>query len=246
MQDSKIDIDNNLGFDGTQQSQLPWSIKRVILWLVVLYTICYGVGVLSAHFNFNHVTEWSLTAQDVAYIIQVSILPVILAFLAFLRWQCKKEGLSLKSIWGSIYSATQVRYIIFAFVFGAIVSFLWNLLIVNFGKPSSQYSSSMIFYVWVIVIVLLTPLQEELYFRGLLYRILRKQNDSVISNLISALIFAAFHVLGTGLISLLFIFFTGVVTAFLVERTNSLTASFVYHAIGNLVSIVVFQYREFF
>ena len=246
MQGSKINVDANLESDDAQQLQLPWSLKRVILWLVVLYMICYGVGVLSVLFNFNHVTGWSLTTQDVAYIVQVSILPVILAFLAFLRWQCKKEGLSLKSIWGAIYSATQVRYIIFAFVFGAIVSLLWNLLIINFGKPSSQYSSSMIFYVWVIVIVLLTPLQEELYFRGLLYRILRKQNDSVISNLILALIFAAFHVLGTGLISLLFIFFTGVVTAFLVERTNSLTASFVYHAIGNLVSIVVFQYREFF
>ena len=166
MQDSKIDVGGGLGFNDAQRLQLPWSIKRVILWLVVLYMICYGVGVLSAHFNFNHVTGWSLTAQDVAYIVQVSILPVILAFLAFLRWQCKKEGLSLKSIWGSIYSATQVRYILFAFVFGAIVSLLWNLLIVNFGKPSPQYSSFMIFYVWVIVIVLLIPLQEELYFRG--------------------------------------------------------------------------------
>ena len=199
MQDSRIDIDDNL-----EQLQLPWSIKRVILWLVVLSMICYGVGMLFAHFNFNHVTfnhvtGWSLTAQDVAYIVQVSILPVILAYLAFLRWQCKKEGLSFKSIWGLIYSATQVRYIIFAFVFGAIVSLLWNLLSVNFGKPSPQYSSSMIFYVWVIVIVLLIPFQEELYFRGMLYRVLRKQNDSVISTLISALIFAAFHVLGTNL-----------------------------------------------
>ena len=104
----------------------------------------------------------------------------------------------------------------------------------------------MIFYGWVIVIVLLTPLQEELYFRGLLYRILRKQNDSVISNLISALIFAAFHVWSIDLTGLFFIFFSGMVTAFLLERTNSLTASFVYHAIGNLVSVVVFQYREFF
>lgn len=246
MQDSKIDVGDDLGSDDAQRLQLPWSIKRVILWLVVLSIICYGVGVLSAHFNFNHVTGWSLTAQDVAYIVQISIFPVILAFLAFLRWQCKKEGLSLKSIWGAIYSATQVRYIIFAFVFGAIVSLLWNLLIVNFGKPSPQYSSSMIFYGWVIVIVLLTPLQEELYFRGLLYRILRKQNDSVISNLISALIFAAFHVWSIDLTGLFFIFFSGMVTAFLLERTNSLTASFVYHAIGNLVSVVVFQYREFF
>ncbi len=181
------------------------------------------------------------------YITQTySFFVVILAFLAFLLWQCKKVDLSIRTIWGAIYHATQVRYIIFGLILGILMSLLWNWKVVNFDTISPQYSSDAIFYGQIIVIGILVPFQEELCCRGMLYRILRKENDIVISNLISAFIFTAFHILKVDITGLLFVFLYGVVTAFLVERTNSLTASFLCHAIGNLVSVVVIQHREFF
>ena len=248
MQDSKIDMGADLESDDTQQLQLPWSIKRVILWKIAFLMIGIFVGVLFGLVlvHFNHINGWTLTVQDMKHILQILPSSVLtLAFLAFLRWQWKKVNLSLKTIWGAIYHANQFRYIIFAFVLGTIDSLLWAGKIVNFGNPP-QYSSDVIVYGQIIVRCLLGPLQEELYFRGVLYRILRKRNDSVISTLISALIFAACHVLGKDLTGLFFIFFSGVVTAFLVERTNSLTASFIHHSIANLIPVVVFQHREFF
>lgn len=247
MQDSKIDMDDNLESDDVLQLQLPWSINRLIFWIVSFYVISFVVSGL-LHFviiHLNHFNQWDLTLRDLRHITKLySGLVLIVAFLAFLKWQCEKVDLSIRTIWGAIYHATQVRYIIFAFVLGATKSLLWAGIIVNSSNPA-QYSSDVIFYGLAVVTGLLVPFVEEFYFRGMLYRILRKRNDSVISTLISALIFVACHVLGTDLIGLLFTFFTGVVTAYLVERTNSLTASFVYHAIGNLVSVVVLQYREF-
>ena len=246
MQDSKIDIGADLESDDAQQLQLPWSIKKLILWwvsyIVIVIVVAWLFHLVIIHINqFN---QWDLTFRDLRHITKIySGLVLIFAFLAFLKWQCKKVNLSIRTIWGAIYHATQIRYIIFAFFLGTIKSLLW-VGIINSSNPP-QYSD-VIFYGLVIDRCFLIPFQEELYFRGMLYRILRKQNDSVISTLISAFIFTAFHVLGTDLTGLLFIFFSGVVTAFLVERTNSLTASFVYHAIGNLVSVVVFQYRAFF
>ncbi len=247
MQDSKIDVGADLESDDAQQLQLPWSLNRVILWWIsYMVIVIVFAGLL--HFviiHLNHFNQWDLTLRDLRHITKLySGLVLIVAFLAFLKWQCEKVDLSIRTIWGAIYHATQFRYIIFAFVLGVTKSLLWAG-IVNYSNPT-QYSSGVIFYGLVIDRCLLIPFQEELYFRGVLYRILRKRNDSVISTLISALIFAACHVLGADLIGLLFIFFSGVVTAFLLERTNSLTASFVYHAIGNLVSVVAFQYREFF
>ena len=249
MQNSKIDVGDDLESDDAQQLQLPWSIKRVILWMmlyVVITTVVSGLfGLMIVH--FNHINGWGLTGHDMIHITQTTLLPVaILAFLAFLLWQCKKVDLSIRTIWGAIYHATQVQYIIFALVFSAIISLLEVGIIVNYSNPPSKYSSDVIFCHNLIFRGILGPFQEELYFRGILYRILRKRNDIVISTLISALIFSVCHVWGAGLTGLFFIFFSGVVTAFLVERTNSLTASFVYHAIGNLVLEVVFQYREFF
>ena len=243
MQGSKINVDANLESDDAQQRQLPWSIKKLILWLVLFFLICFVISALSGFLiaYFNQINGWGLKIQDIVLFQQTYLFMILVVIsIAFLRWQYKKVDLSIRTIWGS--QATQMRYIIFAFVFGVIVSLLWNC--VKFDNiPAKQ--PDVIFYGQVIVTGLLVPFQEELYFRGMIYRILRKRNDSVISNLISALIFAAYHVLQVDLIGLFFIFFGGVVTAFLVERTNSLTASFVYHAIANLVPVIVFQYREF-
>ncbi len=243
MQDNK----DTLEVDDVLQPQLPWSIKRVIIWLVLYGVIGLVVialsGLLIAYFNYAN--GWGLTFQDMGHIGAISLPPVLtLAFLAFLIWQCKKVDLSIKLIWGAIYPATQFRYIIYAFVFGAIVSILESGIDINFGNPP-KYSSDAIFYGQIIVTGLLGPFDEELCFRGLLYRTLRKQNDSIISTLISAFIFSFFHVWMIDLTGLIFVFLVGVVTAFLLERTNSLTASFVFHAIGNLVTIVAYHYSEF-
>ena len=248
MQGSNIDADGNWESDDAQQLQIPWSLKRVILWMISYMVIVIVVSWLFhlVIIHLNHFNQWDLTFHDLRHITKTyPMLVLIFTFLAFLKWQCKKVNLSLRTIWGAIYHATQVRYIIFAFVLGAIKSLLWAGIIVNSSNPP-QYSYDVIFYSYMIVTGLLVPFIEELYFRGMLYRILRKRNDSVISNLISALIFTAFHGWEIDLTGFFLIFFSGVVTAFLVERTNSLTASFVYHAIGNLVSVVVFQYRDFF
>lgn len=245
MQDSKIEVGDDSGFDDTQQ--LPWSIKKLIMWLVLYCVMGFIVivvfGLLIAH--FNHVNGWGLTVQDIVLIGQTYLgLVLILAFLAFLVWQCKKVDLPLRTIWGS--DASQVQYIIFALTFGVLMSLLWNWKIVNFDNIPAKYSDA-IFYTQVIVNGLLIPFQEELYFRGMLYRTLRKRYLERNAILISALIFTAYHFqYWLAVTNLPFVFLYGVMTAFLVERTNSLTASFVFHSIANLITIVVFQYREFF
>ncbi len=114
MQDSKIDIGDDLGFDNIQQ--LPWSIKRLVLWLVLYLVISVGSGApfgfLMAH--FNHVNEWGLTVQDIVLIGQTYLNLVqdivligqtylnLVAFLAFLIWQCKKVDLSLRRCFKTI------------------------------------------------------------------------------------------------------------------------------------------------
>ena len=245
MQNSKIEVGDDLGFDDAQQ--LPWSIKRLILWLVLYCVIGFIViavfGLLIAH--FNHVNGWGLTVQDIVLIGQIYLgLVLILAFLAFLIWQYKKVDLSLRTIWG--IHAPQTQDIIFALTFGFLMSLLWNWKIVNFDNIPAKHPDA-IFYSQVIVSGLLIPFQEELYFRGMLYRTLRKCYLKRNAILISAMIFTAYHFqYWLAVTNLPFVFLYGMVTAFLVERTNSLTASFVFHSIANLVAIVVFQYREFF
>ena len=245
MQNNKIDVDDDLESDDAQQLQLPWSIKRLILWLVLftLFSLAVTslVGILA---GLDDALEWNLITPQDELLIEHAYLPHIpVVFFAFLFWQCKKVNLTIRTIWGS--HTTQVRYIIFALIFGAIVSLLWNWKIVNFDDIPAKHSDA-IFFCRVIVIGLLVPFVEEFYFRGILYRTLCKRYVERKAILISALIFLAYHIGYWDLTSLLFVFFYGVVTAYLVGRTNSLTSSFWMHSIANFVHAVVFQYREFF
>ena len=246
MQDSKIDMDGALEVNDILQPQLPWSIKRLILWIVLFCVIGFAVialfGFLMAYFNYAN--GWNLTMRDIILIGQTFLgLVLPLTFLAFLIWQCKKVNVSLRTIWG--IQAPQIQDIIFALTFGVLISLLWNWKIVNFDNIPAKHPDA-IFYTQMIVMGILVPFEEELYFRGMLYRTLRKYYLKRNAVLISATIFTAYHFqYWLAVTNLPFIFLYGVVTAFLVERTNSLTASFIFHAITNLVAVVVIQHREF-
>ncbi|MGC2108755.1 MAG: type II CAAX endopeptidase family protein [Candidatus Korobacteraceae bacterium] len=77
----------------------------------------------------------------------------------------------------------------------------------------------------------LAPLLEELFFRGLLYPLLRRAMGLVASVLLTALAFAAIHgaQLGYAWAPVLSIFVVGVVFTVVRERLNSVAASFLMH-----------------
>ncbi len=90
---------------------------------------------------------------------------------------------------------------------------------------------------WVltaITIVVIAPLTEELFMRGMLFGWLRKKYGVRVGLLVSALIFGAAHfnlLLLPGLVC------SGLIFGLLYERTGSLAPSMVAHATHNLISV---------
>lgn len=80
------------------------------------------------------------------------------------------------------------------------------------------------------------PMAEELVFRGLLYRWLRRRASVAISALVSALLFGAVH---GQLVVVVGGFVVGVVLALAYERSGSLWPPIVIHAVQNSVSILL-------
>ena len=82
MQDSKIDMDGALEVNDILQPQLPWSIKRLILWwvlfLLIIVVVVASFGFLMAH--FNHVNRWGLTIQDIGLISQTYLYLIFVFF----------------------------------------------------------------------------------------------------------------------------------------------------------------------
>jgi len=81
--------------------------------------------------------------------------------------------------------------------------------------------------------VIFAPLFEELAFRGLLFAILRRKFRFLPAALISAGIFGIAH--GYGMVGLLSVCWSGVLWAWIYEKTGSLLPGIIAHAINNLL-----------
>lgn len=81
--------------------------------------------------------------------------------------------------------------------------------------------------------VIFAPLFEELAFRGLLFAILRRKFRFLPAALISAGIFGLAH--GYGVVGLISVCWSGVLWAWIYEKTGSLAPGILAHAINNLL-----------
>ena len=246
MNEKKTETHEASGSDVTQQQGPAWSIRRVLSWLVLYVLMSFFVGAMTGFLitYFNQAIGWGLGSQDIVMLLQTYIfLTTVLVSIAFLKWQCKKVDLSIRVLWG--IQVHGVGYVILAIVSGVLISLLWNWKMLNIENLPAKLTYA-IFGFQLIVRGLVVPFQEELYFRGILYRTLRKRCSCTISSLSSTTIFLAYHVqYSLDPASLFVVFLFGMLAAFLVERTDSLTSSFFCHSIVNVIHVVMFQYASY-
>jgi uncharacterized protein len=95
------------------------------------------------------------------------------------------------------------------------------------------WGSSSLTMVSLLEYVILAPLFEELVFRGLLFAILRRKFRFLPAALISASIFGLAH--GYGPVGLISVCWSGVLWAWIYEKTGSLAPGILAHAINNLL-----------
>jgi membrane protease YdiL (CAAX protease family) len=88
----------------------------------------------------------------------------------------------------------------------------------------------------LIVLCLLGPFAEEIFFRGLWYNLIRAHQGVVVSVAVSAALFGATHLLNAGTPGAVMVpALGGIVLALLYESTQSLVAPFILHGLANLI-----------
>jgi CAAX protease family protein len=106
------------------------------------------------------------------------------------------------------------------------------------------WGSSSLTMVSLLEYVILAPLFEELVFRGLLFAILRRKFRFLPAALISAMIFGLAH--GYGVVGLMSVCWSGVLWAWIYEKTGSLAPGILAHAMNNfLVCLAVMALLRF-
>ena len=96
-------------------------------------------------------------------------------------------------------------------------------------------------------VVVLSPVTEEIAFRGLLLRTLLKKYSTVSAVIIQAIVFAAFHMLDAGAIQSALVvipelFLVGAFLGYLAVRSGSLSRSIYTHAGFNLITTLALFY----
>ena len=88
-----------------------------------------------------------------------------------------------------------------------------------------------------VLVIVLAPVVEELFFRGFFYRALRSRLSWVVAALVDGLVFGLVHFTGYDTLSILPVFvFLGFVFCWVVERTGSLYPSIAMHALNNAIA----------
>lgn len=111
----------------------------------------------------------------------------------------------------------------------------WNLVShwTEWFDEDLVWGSGQLTFVSMLEYVFLAPVFEELAFRGLLFAILRRKFRFFPAALISALIFGLAH--GYGFVGLISVCWSGVLWAWIYEKTGSLAPGILAHAINNLL-----------
>jgi membrane protease YdiL (CAAX protease family) len=91
---------------------------------------------------------------------------------------------------------------------------------------------------WLVVLalVILAPIAEEIFFRGVVFNALRREGGRRWAYIGSALLFAVIHL---DLVVLVPLFLLGLALAWLYERTNNLLAPIAMHATVNAISVAL-------
>jgi membrane protease YdiL (CAAX protease family) len=177
-----------------------------------------------------------------------------LAFmLAWLTWRARDWSRRIGVIFGRTglrdalvgFGAGLILYFLVAFAIGGPLLALFRLVFGDRVSPPEQipqHLSANAKALTVFLALVLAPVTEELYYRGILYRGVRDRHGVASGVLVSALLFGASHLVAAPWRDALFLqtimVFTGAGLALIYERRGNLVADVAAHVAFNVVGIL--------
>ena len=216
-----------------------WDVAAVLAFTVATIVLFGSLALGTAHLvtSKQHIPVGDLASNPVVVIgSQIAAYPLVIVFMMFLV-----RNKSRQDFWRTIqWNWPRSRAILFllnGIAFAFLVEFASRYLPIPKSLPVDKFFSDTLgAYLMAIFGVTLAPLLEELFFRGLLYPLVRRAAGIVAALLVTATCFAFIHggQLGYAWAPLVSIFIVGLVFTVVRERTGSVAASFLMHCGYNL------------
>jgi hypothetical protein len=224
-------------------ARVPWTITDVA-YALLFFILMITMG--SLVFLVGRVVDVPKgVVPIVGIVVGYLLLVAAIWYFAILKRGATWKMLGIKGF--NLAAATSLVVVWFFLV--RIVSFLYVILAEWVGLEETQDIARQIpeafgtgtagFIIAFIMVVVLAPVVEELFFRGFLYQALRQRWGANVAIIASGVLFSLAHF---SLYLLVPIAVIGFALAYLYERTDSLGPPIMLHALNNLISVVVVYY----
>lgn len=232
----------------------PWSTGRLIGWMIGFLVFSVFIGGLSgtAVTLANIWFDLGLANPELVLIARLPAQAVYsgLCFL-FILFRLKRAGSSLRQAWGPF--RVEPRHLGLALGCGAALMAVAALASQIFTGQIDTPPTETLPIDWHLVLgaeilanAFAAGIAEEVFFRGLLYRSLRRRLGAEKAVVLSALLFTANHTsLLTSPLRLVFILLFGLIAALLFERTRSLSSCIAFHLAANTTLFTIYYLAYF-
>jgi membrane protease YdiL (CAAX protease family) len=221
---------DKLGMPYDPGPAMPWSVGETWMGLVLMFLVIAGMVVISIFLPEKGIwRSLSLVVLEPLLLLPVAII-------------LGRKGASWKHLGFRRFSWDGMALGCGAVILMYPLVILHNLLLVELGVETQGDSITALYQelgapvAFLAAGVLLAPIAEEIFFRGFLFPGLRQRYGSIKAMLISAAIFAGFHL---QLAALIPTFLLGCVLAYTYQRSNSIWPGTILHFTINGLALCV-------
>ncbi len=241
-----------------QRESLGKRIWYFLSPLAVRYAIAYVVEIIVIGIytmrKFPHAFEAASEEQAYEYLNQIleAILPYstqIGAVAALITIPCLIRMMKKDNFQKTVTEFSKIKYV-YATIMSIAVSIGLNniLLLANVAEFSESYQESAellyapSFPVQIVCLGIIYPVMEELLFRGLIFRRIRKNSIAFYAIISSALFFGAYH--GNS-VQMIYGTLCGIMLAYFCEKTGSMKAPIIGHIAMNMTAVIFTELDAF-
>ncbi|PJI09786.1 MULTISPECIES: CPBP family intramembrane glutamic endopeptidase [Clostridium] len=233
------------------------TILNVIVYFLIYFLSQIVVGMIFGIYlvvkalsteTFSKAYIYSATTKYAVIITAIADIIALVIFILMFRKKEKNliERCKFKKI--SIFNAIIIilSSIGFAFLCSSLLYLTQNILR-DYDKVANSILSGTQSVIGIICMIIIAPIFEEIFFRGIIFNELRKNFNLVLSIIIEALIFALMH---GNVKQGIYAFVLGVITALVYIWTDSILSNIVLHMsfnlFGSLIAPQVVYYTKSF
>jgi len=256
--ESENSVDSHVGYPDTEETQIvvcPWSVWDVSKILIVFFT---------AYFVANFLHEFIVAVFDIPkdrinynFVMILDMLTSEIVAVFFIFRRLSRYGISIGDFGFRIKNS--IKYIFWGmtcYLMFLPLFFLTNILVLKLSQflnielkaqdvfslltKTSDFSPAQ-FGLLILFVAVIGPLIEEIFFRGFLYRALKRKTGVYFALLISAVLFSLIHF---NVMVFFPILWLGIILGLLLEKTGSLIPCVAMHIMVNSISLTMLLFLK--